>query len=304
MKKITPEQQLVDALYDLQSAHQRATFIFSDYSDGEIQDNTEPAIFPCDDKIIERCSVFTNTKTSDRIILSPLPLDQDDFKEAHLWLSNLDDGITLPEGLVDEKYRPKDVVFYIGKTAMPLLRDPQKEEVLVVEPELLVDMLNIPKKMLPLPLSEYDPRDIPSEIELVTVPKTDTYTLASGIWDSEVETNLSLIAKRSGFVKYSQFDLTKYEIEIIETLPSEHSYRSDEFDRDFILQIQLDKLFNFNVTPWGESESVIVGDKLKIRAVREGILAYATRDGKEISCIPCDSVKQLIDDILGNASVS
>ena len=68
------QERLRDTLYTLQFARETS---------GRDQ---EPAVI--NDEFVPNCSVFMDKKTDDRIVLTSLPLDEEDFEGATVWLSN------------------------------------------------------------------------------------------------------------------------------------------------------------------------------------------------------------------------
>lgn len=281
-----PEDYLLDTLYNFQ-AYREIRGI-----------DLEPAVIDTD--LFEECSVFTDKNSGDRIVLTGLPADDDDFKGAGIWLSNPDQGVEIR---TDQwQASPSDVIFWIDKAIKVTYFNPHTgARVPGFSAQKLAERLDFPR-VYPVPQSEQDPRMIPAQIEYLSTPQTNTYTLASRIFDIDLETKRRLIARRYGIIDYDVGESTTFDLAIHETLPSEDSPRTDEFDREFILDINLGKKIVLNVTPWGKEEIGLVGNDYKIRVVREGMLVSALQDGREIMCIPTKATKQFIDSILHSSS--
>lgn len=277
-----PEDYLLDTLYNFQA--------YREIRGVEL----EPAVINTD--LYEECSVFTDNNSGDRIVITGLPADTNDFTGAGVWLSNPNQGV---EVRTDQwQVSPKDVIFWIDNAVKVTYFNPHTgTRVPGFSAQQLAERLDFPR-VYPIPQSEQDPRMIPTQIEYLSTPQTNTYTLASRIFDIDLETKHRLIARRYGVIDYDVGESTTFDIAIHETLPSEDSPRTDEFDREFILDINLGKKLVLNVVPWGKEEIGLVGSDYKIRVVREGMLVSALQDGREIMCIPTNATKQFIDSIL------
>lgn len=281
-----PEDYLLDTLYNFQA--------YREISGSE----TEPAVF--DENIYSGCSVFIDKNTEDRIVITNLPLDNVDFSGASVWLSNPDKGVEIRTN--QWQASPYDVIFWIDKALRVTYFNPHEGVRVAYFPaQLLAERLDFPR-VYPIPQSEQDPRLIPDEIEYVSTPQTNTYTLASRIFDIDLETKHRLIARRYGIIDYDVGESTTFDLAIHETLPSEDSPRSDEFDREFILDMNLGRKMVLNVIPWGKEEIGLVGNDYKIRVVREGMLISGLQDGREVMCIPTKATRYFIDSILHSAS--
>lgn len=279
------EQELIDALYDLQALREISG---ADY---------EPAVF--DHDVQPRCNVFIDKRTNDRIVMTGLPLDMDDFDGAAVWLSNPEVGVAIDSGKWQAS--PYDVIFWIDKACQNVRYfNPRKGSRIKFDAGVLAGMLSVPR-IKPAAQSEIDPREIPDEIEFISTPQTNTYTLASRLSDSDIEFHRRIIARRYGIIDYDYDKSTTFDLQIHEVLPGEDSLRTGEFDREFAVLLHLGNTINMPVIPWGRPEINIKGNDFKIRVVREGMLISAIEDGKELVCVPTPITEGFIDSILDNA---
>lgn len=283
----SPEQKLLDVLYDLQHVREVGG------------SDAEPAVFG--DQIQQNCSVIIDKHTNDRIVLTSLPVDSNDFDGAAVWVSNPEYGVAIDAG--QWQASPSDVIFWINKAIDVRYFNPRRGSRIKYDAEKLAERLSFPN-IYPIPQSETDPRDIPEELEFISTPQTNTYTLASRISENDLEYRRRVIARRYGVIDYDADKATTFDLQIHEILPSEDSPRSDEFDREFTVLLHLGQRFNLPVVPWGSPEIDVKGNDFKIRVVREGMLISAVKDGKEITCIPTSITRRFIDSILHHASQS
>ncbi len=283
---LSPEQNLLDALYSLQA-----------YRQISCQD-PEPAVFG--GEIHPECSVFKDRNTGDRIVVTALPLDDADFTGASVWLSNPEQGVEVRT----EKWQasPPDVIFWIDEALRVIYHNPSTgAKVRGFPTQTLAERIDFPR-IYPIPQSEQDPRSIPNEIESLYTPQTDTYTLSSRIFDTNLENNLSVFARCYGVVGQEQGEAMAFDLSIYETMPSSKSLRSDEFDREFILGLDLGAETALTVRPWGRPQTILVGRSFKIKVVREGMLISSLQNGREVMCIPTKETEQFIDSVLLSAS--
>lgn len=281
-----PEDYLLDTLYNLQ-AYREIRGI-----------DPEPAVM--DRNIHQECSVFTDRNTGDRIVITKLPIDDSDFEGASVWLSNPDQGVEVRTQ--QWQASPYDVIFWVSKAVDVTYFNPHTGTRVPFFPvQELAERLDFPR-IYPVPQSEEDPRLIPPDIEYLSTPQTNTYTLASRIFDINIERNDSLNARSFGIIDYDIGESTIFDLEINETTPSEDLPRRDEFDREFILFIRLGNKIKLKVVPWGQDEMDVVADNYKIKVVREGMLLSVFMGGKETMCIPTKPTKLFIDSILSSAT--
>lgn len=292
------ELRLRDALYELQSGHERCGA------------ELEPAVFAGEDDIIPQCSVFKDNRTGDRIVLTKLPLDEADFEGAAIWISNPRGISIVPndyfESLNDDfeqiKTR-KDVIFYIGRGATSVCYDIDEHETLMIDNNMLAEIIEVPK-ILPIPQSETDPRDLPNDLEFLHTPTTDTYTLATRIFDTELEYNHSLLGNRSGIVKDDNLSIqTTYDLQVTENIPDGLNTRISEFDREMLISIMLGDPIKLSIKMLGSEETKYLNsNQFRIRVFREGIIIDAKNsEGRKILCVPTPDTKQFIDQVLQNA---
>lgn len=293
MYRITPEQELKDTLYELQAAREMS---------GREQ---EPAVVA--NNFVPDCSVFKDKNTGDRIVLTPLPRDDADFTEATVWLSNPVGLTILSDELldvidVDEEYDHKDIVLFIGKGATALCFDDASKDTYQIDTQLIADMLRVPR-ILPVPQSEIDPREFPADIDFLYVPTSDTYTLATRIFDSELENNRRLLANRSGIISDKDQRLISYDLQISELLPTNPEVRLSEFDREMQISMRFSDDVSLAVRPLGDPEiRLLTNNGFRIKVVREGMIIDAKNaQDNIIKCIPTLDTKELIDQILQNA---
>ncbi len=284
-KKInTPESILLDALYDLQ--------MLRELSGADL----EPAVMG--NEVFPECNVIKDAKTDDRIVISGLPKDPSDFEGATVWISNPDVGVAIDAGKWQSS--PYNVIFWIDKALKAKYHNPEYGYIIDFDTEKLAEMLSFPN-IKPIAQSEADPRDLPEELEIISVPKTDSYTLASRIADYNYEHGYSFEVKKYGLVDYNVNKSTTFDIKI-EEVQYDKKILLDEFDREFLIKIQLGKVFNLPVTPWGEPETSINESSISAKLVRDGIIMYGTRNGKNISYIPSSITQRFINNILRYAS--
>lgn len=281
----TPESILLDALYDLQMVREM--------SDAD----PEPAVIG--NEFLTECNVIKDANTNDRIVISGLPKDPADFKGAKVWFSNPDCGVGIDLG---EQSNPYDVIFWIDKALKVQYHNPENDCVSDFDTEKLAEMLSFPN-IKPIAQSEADPRDLPEELEIISVPQTDSYTLASRIADSYFEQGYIFDIKKYGLIDYNANKSTTFDIKI-EEVQRDKKILIDEFDREFQIKIQLGKVFSLPVTPWGEPEKSITTSIIEVRLVRDGIILNETKNGKSTSYIPSSITQRFINKILHNASES
>lgn len=281
----SPEEHLRDTLYHLRAYRELRGC------------ETEPAVFG--EELMTGCSVIIDKNTGDRIVMTDLPVDEADFSGAAVWLSNPDKGVEIKTA--QWQAGPKDVIFWINEALQPKYFNPHSGARVPFSAKDLAERLDYPR-IYPVPQAEEDPRHIPTEIEFISTPQTNTYTLASRIFDTELEQHRRVIARRAGIIDYDLGEATTFDLEINEVLPSEDSPRSDEFDREFVMFIKLGEKMRLPVIPWGQSQIDLVGKDLKVRVVREGMLVSAVQNGKEVVCIPATLTRHFLDSILHHAS--
>lgn len=196
-----------------------------------------------------------------------------------------------------------DLFLFIGHGSTALCLDAASGESFLIESSKVADALEVPK-ILPIPQSEEDPRELPRELSYLYVPSTDTYTLATRIFDTELENKHRLISNRSGIVASQAHDvITTYDLQITEGLLDGLGTRVSEFDREIIVLIELGERIHLGVKPLGDvQERRLTDNKFKVRVFREGmIIDIKNNKGKTIKCVPTTASKQLIDQILQNA---
>lgn len=280
----TPEAVLLDALYDLQMLRELS------------EKDLEPAVMG--NEVFSECNVIKDAKTKDRIVISGLPKDPAEFESATVWFSNHDYGVAIDSGKWQAS--PKDIIFWIDKALKVKYHNPEHGCVIDFDTEKLAEMLSFPN-IKPIAQSEVDPRDLPEALEIISVPKTDSYTLASRIADNNYEQGYSFEVKKYGLVDYNVNKSTTFDIKL-EEVQYDKKILLDEFDREFQIEIQLGKVFNLPVTPWGEPETSINESSISAKLVRDGIIMYGTKNGKSISYIPSSITQRFINNILRYAS--
>jgi hypothetical protein len=288
-------QHLKDTLYGLQS--------YREISGVE----AEPALIQ--DELREDCTVLVDKKTDDRIVLTPLPANEADFDGAAIWMSN-PLGVEIRQGQWDAS--PKDVIFWVSKALSTRYYNPHTGIFLPFPSGNLAERIEYPT-IIPEAMSEYDPRRIPEDYEFLRVPTSDTYTLASGIFDYELENNRRLIAARYGIDDTDAANLRAYDIKVTELLPGDDmtgsepyaAKRRGEFDREFLLLLDFGEATSLMVMPWGEHEQRVTATDFKIRIYREGmIFDVATRDGKVSHCMPTPETHRYVDRLLHNVAIA
>lgn len=300
----SPESKLIDAIYELQLLRDVNTVRSKNTeTGGETEGRDENQLYSelavIGDKIELNCTVLKDEHTNNRIVITDLPADQKKFNGAAVWISNPEVGVAIDAG--QWQASPYDVIFWIDEAVKVRYLNPRKGSRIPFNTEILANSLTVPN-IKPIAQSEIDPREIPEELEYISVPQTDSYTLTSRISDIDIEQKRLLIAKRFGVIEYDIDKSTTFDISIHEVFPSETSYRFAEFDREFTLLLHLGEPFKLDATPWGQPETVIKGRDFKIRILREGILISAIQNGNEVSCIPSKSTQNFIDRILRYSS--
>jgi hypothetical protein len=288
------QKELIDALYELQSVRERVSEL-NDFLDPDEPNDTEPAIFPGEDELVDSCSVFIDQNTKDRIVLSPLPADQDDFKSANLWFSN-PEGLILPTELANSEFKPQEVVYFIGKTALPGLYLPQDSEIITIEPKIIVEKIKVPDSILPLPVYEYDPREIPPNIEMVYTPDDKAYTLATALFDKQLKAGV-LGVKHHGFVA-SSTGATIYSLEILEKLPNEEDLRLSQFDREMRVKLTFPTEIDLSMMPWGELEQNVRADTFLFKVFRAGVIVEVYTGDRFLRGIPTNQTRTYLQDLL------
>lgn len=292
----SPEQHLLDNLCCLQS--------YREISGHE----TEPAVIG--EEMFPSCSVFIDKLTNDRIVITSLPDDQKDFEGAAVWISNPEIGVEIRTK--QWQASPKDVIFWIDKALSVRYFNLDTDTKVLFSAQDLAERLDVPR-IYPKPLSEVDPREIPTELEFITTPQTNTYTLVSRIFDQDIEQKSELvfnysesefIAKRSGIISYNLGEPTTFDLKITEESASRGLFNGDEFDRVFNLNIKLGEQLLLAVTPWGKEEIEIKTNKIILRAVREGMIIYDYSNGSQTGYIPSKLTKRFVDSILHYATES
>ena len=199
MKYVTPQQELIDNLYELQSARERI--------------GVDPELSVMNKEIQPDCSFFIDYKTcthefSDfgdekvildgtKLVLTALPKDEREFSGALLCISN-SEGIGLPNGVAST-----DTLFFIGKTLTVQCMDEsqgvdksEQRELLNFDTQKLADMIKVPQAILPLPQSEEDPRQIPEDLDSLYWPRDASFPLGAGMFERELVQNTRLIADK------------------------------------------------------------------------------------------------------------
>lgn len=299
----SPEQHLKDTLYHLQTYRELAGV------------DVEPAIFQgsMQDEFYEQCTVLIDKVTDDRIVITELPLDEVEFDGAAVWISN-PLGVEVRQGQWEAS--PKDVIFWIGESLSVRYFNPRAGVVLPFPTRRLAERIEYPTTINPEPVSESDPRQIPEDFDFLRIPKSDSYTLASGIFDYELENNHRLIASRYGIYKDTAYEGNSraFDIKLTEQLPGSqeagpvHSNieRRGEFDREFLLLLNLGEQTGLTVIPWGGGgELQVRGTEFKIRVFREGmIFDLAADDGEVRHCIPTQATQRYIDALLKTVAIA
>lgn len=286
----SPEQQeLIDALYGLQALHQMSGHV------------PEPALMG--EELHEDCSIVVDAYSKDRIAITSLPVDEADFDGAAVWINNTQNGVEVDE--VEHEVTPKDVLFWISKSAHARYFSKDSGSFRVVEPDWLARRIT-PPNIKPIPQSEYDPRYVPDEDELhkfegIIVPRSHTYTLASGMFDRHLEEKRSLITKASGIVGLDNGISTTYDFQLTEVLPQADNFRVSEFDREFTLLIELGDKPGLTMYALGDSRPLHAGKSLHITVLREGFIVHAHFGNRKIHCVPSIEMRRLIDQVLHNA---
>ena len=196
----------------------------------------------------------------------------------------------------------RDAIFFIGSKLTARFLNPEKGDMTPYNTGLLADRLEVPR-ILPVPQSEEDPRELPRDIEFLHVPSTDTYTLASRIFDTELEQNLRLLGKRSGVVRDESLSIdTTFDLSVIEYMPDLLETRISEFDREFKVSLIFGDKVYLDVLPLGNPNIVrLEGNSITLHVVREGMIIEATKKGRQIKCIPTIETKNFVDRVLQNA---
>lgn len=285
-KKInTPESILLDTLYDLQ--------FIREVSGKDV----EPAVMGSE--VLSECNILIDSKTNDRIVTSILPNNPDDFTGATVWISNPDVGVAIDAGKWQSS--PYNVIFWIDKALQVRYFNLDHTVSVDFDADCLVERLSFPN-IIPVAQSEYDLREIPNEIENLSIPQVDSYTTASRIIDSNQESNKQNSLKRFGIIEYDVDKSTTFDIALYEKTPEEEGLDNIDFEREFKAKIQLGQSLIMPVIPWGQPEIMVSGRDIEVRILRGGVIIKAFKDGKEINCIPSKMTQKFFDNILENAS--
>lgn len=314
MIELSPEQQLLDNMYELQSARQRGGI------------DAEPAVFG--GEIRPNSSFFIDYKTctvepaeldnspdkvvmdGTHIVLSELPVDSADFKGAVLWVRDSKEGIQLPKG--ETSY---STVFFIGKTLAVKCIDykmgtdhanQENVELYDFDTERLAEMLRVPEAILPLPISEEDPREIPEDLTKLLWPQNRAFTLSAGMFEREISQRSRLIADEVGYISEGQtdYDPTFYRLQVSESL-NDIDKRPTQFDRILHAVVQFPEPTRVSIHKYGErGKFYLQTSAIKVKIFRTGMTIYGLNDeGREILYQPSTETQQFIDQVLQNAGI-
>lgn len=190
----SPDRYLLDSLYNLDQVHRK------------FQAENEPAVGLM--FVLEDCLVFIDQNSGNRINLSSLPLDDEEFAGASLVIDAAS-GTTIRYTTLDGNEIESDrLEFDIYNSAVnpPFLLDEKTGKWHEVDPAELAEFIDMPK-IKPIPISESDPRVAPPIVE-GEMPALRTPRTLYQYYTSRAENDLLLLPKYSLYTELSrQFDM-------------------------------------------------------------------------------------------------
>lgn len=310
----SPEQHLEDTLYNFQALQEMSL--------------TDPEWAIIGERIDPNCSVFEDQKSGNRIVLSRLPLDPEDFTCATLQISNYEDPIIIPWNKLT--IVSNEIQVQISTSMVPYLSykmlEPESDRT-VDSPwvkgtaDQLARLLDMPQTK-PYPKSKYDRRVAPPIIErempirttpgtlhkfyegqlnadLLQVPSDMLYTYLSGQFDEQNidDDKYSDTIVREGI---SSTNYNSYLIEVTETNPEDSIAGLiddvEEFDREFDIKYRSTSgPVAIGTRMLGTDEFIKhTAREFEFSLKRDGLLQHLTRTNREYLLVPHDSVSFIL----------
>lgn len=310
MQHPAPQQELLDNLYELQSVRERGGVNpdFALIGDEPAANCTYLVDYATctkevDDRGVTQKLVYDGT----RLVLTNLPLEQDEFSGARLAISAKPGGIELPDGTVSDY-----TVFIIGRTLTVQCFSLDgwsstdfTSDVMDFESEKLTDMISVPRAIYPFPATQEDDRRIPENLESLIDPQNQTYTLGAGFFDREVSKNGRPSADRVG-IKNIGTDKDPYyiyyRVRIAEDVDG-FNFRESKFDRELQAVIDFSEAISLEVLGMGEELPRFVSQRsIRIKSTRESIYLYCRGERNDTVLYKVtDKSQKIIDAILAQS---
>ena len=305
----SPEQHLEDTLYNFQALQEISL--------------TDPEWAIIGEQIDPNCSVFEDQKSGNRIVISRLPLDPEDFSGANIQISNYEDPIIISWN--DQIVVSNEINVQVSGELTPsmsyLYYDPQSNTFknstwFEGSADQLAFLLDMPQTK-PYPKSKYDRRVAPPIIErempvrktpgtlhkfyegqlnddLLHVPSDMLYTYLSGQFDEQNkdEQKYSNVITREGI---STTHYNSYLIDVTEINPEESIAGLiddvEDFDREFYIKYRSTSgPITIGTKPLGSDEFVPHTDReFEFTLKRNGMLQHLHRNNREYLSVPHQS---------------
>lgn len=314
----SPEQYLEDVLYNYQALQEMSP--------------AEPEWALVGDQIFDDCSVFQDQYTGTQIVLTRLPEDQGDFLGGRILLSNYKTPIIVPVG--EQTIAANEVHIQVTSDLRAyvsyLISDRRSGKLqfshwLKGDAEQIAQMLDMPTTK-PFPKSERDTRVAPPIIEreqpkyrsprtlyrflniqlnsdLLRVPSDALYThLCSQFDHLDESTSASGLIVREGVS--SSINGNSYRMEVVETQPEDSIAgiidNVEDFEREFdIVYESTSGPISIGTRMLGTDEyAMIKANRFEFSLKRDGLIQYASINGREILLDPHISVMYILYDAM------